>query len=136
MLRQESAVAKLQSADESSASVSGGDYSAERSEAGRWVRVHTHPRISTLLPWKVPGGPGRKTRLIPERSTRGVTSHGQQFRIDDSWERPIQSMTPTIPWTGRTIFLVDKTHTDRWEPTSAGKELKQPISKMPRARRV
>ena len=23
-------------------------------------------------------------------------------------------MTPTIPWTDRTIFLVDKTHTDRW----------------------
>ena len=23
-------------------------------------------------------------------------------------------MLPTIPWTGRTIFLVDKTHTDRW----------------------
>ena len=73
-----------------------------------------HPRVSAFLPWKVPGGPGRKTRLTPERSTRGVNSNGQQFRVDDSWERPIQSMIPTTPWTGRTRFLVDKTHTDRW----------------------
>ena len=114
MLREESAVAKLQSTDESFASVSGGDYWAEKGEAGRWVRVHTHPIISAFLLWKVSGGPGRKTRLTPERSTRGLNSHGQQFRVDDSWERPIQSMTPTIPWTCRTIFLVDKTHTDRW----------------------
>ena len=62
----------------------------------------------------VPGGPGRKTRLTQERSTRGVNSQGQQFRVDDSWEKPIQSMLPTMPWTGRTIFLVDKIHTDRW----------------------
>ena len=114
MLRQDSAVAKIQSADESLTSVSGGDYCAERGEAGRWVRVHTHPRVSAFPPWKVPGGPGRKTRLTPERSTRGVNSQGQEFRVDDSWERPIQSMIPTTPWTGRTIFLVDKTHTDRW----------------------
>ena len=26
-----------------------------------------------------------------------VDDHGQHFRVDDSWERPIQSMTPTIP---------------------------------------
>jgi hypothetical protein len=107
-------VAKLQSADESFASVSGGDYWAERGEAGRWVRFHTHPRVSAFLPWKVPGGPVRKTRLTPGRSTRGVNSQGQQFRVDDSWERPIQSMIPTTPWTGRTIFLVDKTHADCW----------------------
>ena len=61
MLRQDSAMAKIQSADESFASVSGGDYWAERGEAGRWVRVHTHPRVSAFLHWKVPGGPGRKT---------------------------------------------------------------------------
>ena len=114
MLRQESAAAKLQCADERFGSVSGGDYWAERGEAGRWVRVHTHQIISAFLPWKVPGVPGRKTRLTQERSTRGVDSQGQQFRLDDSWEKHIQSMLPTIPWTGRTIFLVDKTHTDRW----------------------
>ena len=74
MLRQESAAAKLQSADESFAGVSGGDYWAEKGEAGRWVRVHTHPSISAFLPWKVPGGPGRQTRLAQERSTREVSS--------------------------------------------------------------
>ena len=41
--RQELAAAKLINVDESFASVSGGDYWAERGEAGRWVRVHTHP---------------------------------------------------------------------------------------------
>ena len=136
MLRQESAVAKLQSADESFASVSGGDYWAERGEAGRWVRVHTHPRVSAFLPWKVPGGPGRKTRLTPERSTRGVDSHGQQFRVDDSWERPIPSMIPTTPWTGRTIFLVDKTHTDPWETDQRRQRVEAANFKMPRARKV
>ena len=97
------------------ASVSGGDYWAERGEAGRWVRVHTHPRTSTFLPWKVPGGPGRKTRLTRERSTRGVVnSQGQQFRVDDLWDTPTRSILPMTLCTGRTTFLIDKAHTDRW----------------------
>ena len=86
--RQELAAAKLISVNESFASVSGGDYWAERGESGRWVRVHTHPRTSTFLPWKVPGGPGRKTRLTQEGSTGGVDAQGQQFKIDDNWNEP------------------------------------------------
>ena len=49
-----------------------------------------------------------------ERSTRGVSSQGQQFRVDDLWDKPNRSMLPMTPWTGRTVFLVDKAHTDRW----------------------
>ena len=60
------------------------------------------------------GGPGRKTRLTQERSTRGVDMQGQQFKIDDNWNGQDIPSTPTIPWIGRTIFLVDKIHTDRW----------------------
>ena len=112
--RQESAAAKLVNVDDSFASVSGADFWAERGEAGRWVRVHTHPRTAPFAPWKVPGGPGRKTRLVPERSTRGVDSQGQKFRVDDLWDTPNRSMLPMTPWTGRTIFLVDKIHSDRW----------------------
>ena len=50
MLVQESAAAKLHSADGSFASVSGEEYWAERGEAGGWVRVHTHLIISAYLP--------------------------------------------------------------------------------------
>ena len=111
--RQESATAKLINVDESFASVSGGDYWAERGEAGRWLRVHTHPRTSPFAPWKVLGGPGRRTGLVPERSTRGVNSQGQQLRVEDLWDTPNRSMLPTTPWTGQTKILFDKAHTDR-----------------------
>ena len=113
--RQELAATKLINVDEIVASVSGGDYWAETGEAGRWVRVHTHPRTAPFAPWKVPGGPGWRTRLVPERSTRGVDSQGQQFRVDDLWDTPNRSMRPMTPWTGRTICLVDNVHSDRWE---------------------
>ena len=91
--RQESAALKLQTIDKSFASVSGGDHWAEKGEAGRWGRVHTHPRTSAFVPWKVPGGPGRRTRLTNERSTRGVNSQERQLKIDDSWGEPTMSST-------------------------------------------
>ena len=114
LARQELAAAKLNNVDETFAGVSGGDYWAERGEADRWVRVHTHRRTFAFLPWKVPGGRGRKTRLAQERSTRGVNSQGQQFRVDDLFDASTRSMLPITPWTGRTIFSVDKAHVDRW----------------------
>ena len=114
LARQELAASKLMNVDGSFASVSGEAYWAERGESGRWVRVHTHPRTSTFLPWKVPGGPGRKTRLTQERSTRGVDVQGKQFKIDDIWNKPRISTSLMIPWTGRILFLVDKIHTNRW----------------------
>ena len=110
--RQESAALKLQTIDKSFASVSRGDYWAEKGDAGRWARIHTHARTSAFLPWKVPGGPGRRTRLTHESSTRGIDSHGRQFRIDDSWDEPTMHSTTMQPWTGRTVFIVDKVHTD------------------------
>ena len=115
LARQELAAARLINVDESFASVSGGDYWAERGEVGRWVRVHTHPRTASFQPWKVPGGPGRKTRLTHERSTREVTSQGRQFRVVDSWDEPSADSITMKPWTGKTIFMVDKVHTDRWD---------------------
>ena len=47
---------KLQTIDKSFASVSGGDYWAEKGEAGRWVGVHIHARTLALVPWKVQAG--------------------------------------------------------------------------------
>ena len=72
------------------------------------------PKDIRILAMESPGGPGRKTWLTQERSIRGVDLHGHQFRVDDSWDRPTCSMVPMTPWTGRTLFLVDKAHTDRW----------------------
>ena len=112
--RQELAAFKFINVDNSFASVSGGDYWAERGEAVRWVRVHTHPRTSTFLPRKAAGGPGRKMRPTQERSTRGVDMQGQQFKIDDNWNEPNISHPPMITWTGRTFLFVDKIDTDRW----------------------
>ena len=39
---------------------------------------------------------------------------GQQFQIDDKWNKPNISSASMTPWTGRTTFLVDKIYTDRW----------------------
>jgi len=109
LARQELAASKLVNVDNSFASVSGGDYWAERGELGRWVRVHTHPRTSAFLPWKVPGGPGRKTRLTQERSTRGVDMRGQKFQIDDKWNgrtfqvrRRLHGQVGLLSWLTRT----------------------------------
>ena len=112
--RVEAAQSKLRAIDEGFASVAGGDYWSEKGEEGRWVRIPVTPRTSAFLPWKVPGGPGRKTRLTTERSTRGVDSCGRQFRVDDSCDDPTVGSLSARTWTGRTVLLVDKIHDDRW----------------------
>ena len=66
------------------------------------------------MPLGIPRGPGRKTRLTPARSTRGIDSKGNQFKIEDVWDNPTNVVPPMMPWTGRTIFLVDKAYSDRW----------------------
>ena len=45
------------------------DYSSERGERGRWLRVHVEPRWDKFDPWRAPRGPGRKTKLKPWRTT-------------------------------------------------------------------
>ena len=46
--------------------------------------------------------------------TYGIDEVGRRMEIKDDWTdesgRPLSSMS----WTGRTVFLVDKTHTKRW----------------------
>ena len=94
--------------------MAGGDYWSERGEAGRWVRIHVTPRTTAFLPWKVPGGPGKKTRLTTERTTRGVDSLGRHFRVDDSWDDLRVGSLSSRPGTGRTVFLVHNFHDDHW----------------------
>ena len=110
--RQATADIKLDRAGVAFSESAGGDYWSERGERGRWVRIHTTPRTVDFLPWKVARGPGRKTRLSSVRSTRGVDVNGHTFEIKDDWTNAQSRNRPR--WTGRTIFLVDRAHTDEW----------------------
>ena len=121
--RQEAAMRKLHVVDESFASVSGGDYWAEKGEAGRWVRVHTHLRNSCVQPWKVPGEPGRRTQMTHERYTRGLNAQGRLFRVDDSWDELSTNSITMKPWTGRTIPIARG-------QSSGGKQSRQTTSEI------
>ena len=67
-----------------------------------------------FLPCEAARGPGSKTRLQSLRLTYGIDEVGRRLEVKDNWTdesgRPLSSMS----WTGRTVFLVDKTHTKRW----------------------
>jgi hypothetical protein len=86
------------------------DYWSERGEHGRWVRTHVTPRVDRFDPWRAPRGPGRKTRLKPERITQGIyEGNNGEFQETDQWQNAEENIRPVShPWTGRTIFRVDK----------------------------
>ena len=90
--------------------LSGEDFWSERGEYGRWVRTHVVPRLSMFCPWKATRGPGRKTKLDPVRSIRGVYSNGEEFKIQDDWMSSDEKRRMHLPWTGQTIFIVDRKH--------------------------
>ena len=88
------------------------DFWSERGERGRWVRVHNAPRTTKFAPWQAERGPGRKTRLRATRVSQGTISGGKRFKAEDDWTQPFSVLEdPTKPWTGQTIFLVDRCHT-------------------------
>ena len=92
----------------------GGDYWAERGEHGRWVRVHVTPRKTIFSPQEAPRGPGRGTRLKSSRVTDGIDSTGRKFVTSDEWNVIGDVPSTSTPWTGKTIFHVDKVHDSRW----------------------
>ena len=63
-----------------------------------------------FCPWKATRGPGRKTKLDPVRSIRGVYSSGEEFKIQDNWMSSDEKRRMHLPWTGQTIFIVDRKH--------------------------
>ena len=65
--RQESAALKLQAIDKSFASVSRGDYWAEKGEAGRWVRFHTHARTSAFFAMEGSRRTRKKNEINPRK---------------------------------------------------------------------
>ena len=90
------------------------DFWAERGERGRWVRIHNQPRTASFSPDEVSRGPGRKTRLRNSRVVYGVDVAGHRFTTTDDWSKNGTCGITSTPWTGKTIFLVDKIHDDRW----------------------
>ena len=92
------------------------DYWAERGEHGRWVRVHIEPRVSHFDPWRAPRGPGRRTKLKNDRITQGTyIEGGGNFQKTDYWQNANEiETTNRRPWTGRTIFMVDKRYSKEY----------------------
>ena len=92
-----------------------GDYWSERGEQGRWVRVHVDPRVVRFDPWRAPRGPGRKTKLKPDRITQGIYENGDNFQETDEWQNVNRvDRSVSHPWTGRTIFIVDKKYSKEY----------------------
>ena len=44
----------------------------------------------------------------------GVDSEGRRFTTTDDWSEHGTNCIASTPWTGKTIFLVDKVHDGRW----------------------
>ena len=72
--------------------------------------MHVNPRVVHFDPWRAPRGPGRKTKLKADRITQGIyEGDGGKFQETDKWQDVNESsMSVSHPWTGRTIFMVDK----------------------------
>ena len=77
----------------------------ERGEDGQWVRLHRTPRASLFTPFRVPRGPGRKSRRALIRHTVRVDETGMKFDITDDWTHPgVAHCVLPQRWTGITIF--------------------------------
>ena len=90
------------------------DHWSERGELGRWVRVHSTPRVEKFDPSMASRGPGRKTRLQELRVTQGVRSSGEKFREEDVWNNNYVKNIQVQPWTGTTTFMVDKKYSKEY----------------------
>ena len=80
----------------------------ERGENQQCVRSHSTSRRAFFTPFKIPRGPGRKTKLMNIRITEGTSLDGKKFVIKDDWTKPSNShRLLTTNWVGRTTFTVD-----------------------------
>ena len=80
----------------------------ERGENQQWVRAHSTSRRALFTPYKIPHGPGRRTKLMNIRTTEGTSSDGARFIIKDDWTEPSNShRLLATDWVGQTTFTVD-----------------------------
>ena len=67
-------------------------------------RVHVDPR-----------GPGGKTKLKPDRFTQSIYEDSGNFQETDKWQNLDRiDLSVSHPWTGRTIFIVDKSYSKEY----------------------
>ena len=52
--------------------------------------------------------------MKPSRVTNGIDSTGRKFVTNDEWNMIGDVPSTSTPWTGKTVFLVDKNHDSRW----------------------
>ena len=84
------------------------DHWKERGQDNKWIRKHSMPRRALFAPYKIPRGPGRKTKLKKIRVTEGVTEDGQEFRIEDDLTKPDNShKVLAMNWAGSTSFEIE-----------------------------
>ena len=69
----------------------------------------------SIRPVEGPRGPGGKTKLKPDRITQGISENCDNFRETDEWQN-INRVDSSVnhPWTGRTIFIVDKKYSKEY----------------------
>ena len=62
-----------------------------------------------------PRGPGRRTKIKNDRITQGTyIEGGGNFQKTDYWQNANEiETTNRRPWTGRTIFMVDKRYSKK-----------------------
>ena len=51
--------------------------------------------------------------MKPSRVTNGIDSTGRKFVTNDEWNMIGDVPSTSTPWTGKTVFLVDKNHGSR-----------------------
>ena len=78
--------------------------------------MHVDPRVVRFNPWRAPRGPGRRTKLKSDRITQGIyEGDGGKFQETDNWQyENKKNMSLSHPWTGRTIFMVDKRYSKEY----------------------
>ena len=63
-----------------------------------------------FYPEEAPRGPGRKTRLKTGRKVQGTYLSRMRFKKESDWTMDNPDDELNENWTGRTIFIVDRTH--------------------------
>ena len=82
-----------------------GDRWLSRGHQGIWQRIHSTPRTTLFMPFKVPKGPSRGALLQSMRFTHGITQSGRQFEVHDAWQIPERRhFDMKEPWIGCTFF--------------------------------
>ena len=105
----------------------------KQGQDGRWTRVHRSARRALFTPFKVAGGPGKRSSLKRLRVTRGrFFSTGREFKIIDDWTVPSHAhRLLESAWIGTTDFReVVEYLSDSSDNESDGQAVKEDVTKL------